>query len=155
MRSRHGNILTDDRRLDAEQDQLPCGSTGSSSGICQDRKTCMVRTCHTPRQPLHNHPSGHQGGWATSWSQRKCWMDNIKEKTSLPMPELLTRVSCRKDWNSISAESSLVSSRPPIWSFGVWTEWHFEVLKFQPAKKANDSENSHGINSLDQSALKQ
>ena len=28
--------------------------------------------------------------------QRKCWMDNIKEWTSLPMPELLTRASCRK-----------------------------------------------------------
>ena len=25
--------------------------------------------------------------------QRKCWMDNIKEWTSLPMPELLTRAS--------------------------------------------------------------
>ena len=28
--------------------------------------------------------------------QRKCWMDNIKEWTSLPLPELLTRVSCKK-----------------------------------------------------------
>ena len=28
--------------------------------------------------------------------QRKCWMDNIKEWTSLPMPELLTGASCRK-----------------------------------------------------------
>ena len=29
--------------------------------------------------------------------QRKCWMDNIKEWTFLPMPELLTRASCRKE----------------------------------------------------------
>ena len=29
--------------------------------------------------------------------QRKCWMDNTKEWTSLPMPELLTRASCRKE----------------------------------------------------------
>ena len=28
--------------------------------------------------------------------QRKCWMDNIKEWTSLPMPELLTTASCRE-----------------------------------------------------------
>ncbi len=42
--------------------------------------------------------------------QRKCWMDNIKEWTSLPMPELLTRASCRKDWKRISAESSLMPS---------------------------------------------
>ena len=31
--------------------------------------------------------------------QRKCWMDNIKVWTSLPMPERLTGASCRKkDW---------------------------------------------------------
>ena len=37
--------------------------------------------------------------------QRKCWMDNIKEWTSLPIPELLTRTSYRKDWKRISAGS--------------------------------------------------
>ena len=42
--------------------------------------------------------------------QRKCWIDNITEWTSLPMAELLTRASCRKDWQRISAESSLMSS---------------------------------------------
>ena len=41
----------------------------------------------------------------------KCWMDNVKEWTSLPMPELLTRASCRKDWKKISAESFLMSRR--------------------------------------------
>ena len=40
--------------------------------------------------------------------QRKCWMDNIKEWT-LPMPELLARAFCRKDWKRISAESFFVS----------------------------------------------
>ena len=45
--------------------------------------------------------------------QRKCWMDNIKEWTSLPMPGLLTRASCRKDWKRIFAESSLMSPRQP------------------------------------------
>ena len=33
--------------------------------------------------------------------EKKCWMDNVKEWTSLPMPELLTRASCRKDWKRI------------------------------------------------------
>ena len=28
----------------------------------------MVRACHTPRQPLRNHPSGHFRGWATPGS---------------------------------------------------------------------------------------
>ena len=41
--------------------------------------------------------------------QRNCWIDNIKEWTSLPMPELLTRASCRNDWKRFSAESSLKS----------------------------------------------
>ena len=45
--------------------------------------------------------------------QRKCWMVNIKEWTSLSMPELLARASCRKDWKRISVESSLVSPRRP------------------------------------------
>ena len=36
-------------------------------------------------------------------------MDNIKEWTSLPMPELLTRAFCGKDWKKISVESSVMS----------------------------------------------
>ena len=40
--------------------------------------------------------------------QRKCWMDNIKQQTSLTMPGLLTRSSCRKDWKRISAEFRLL-----------------------------------------------
>ena len=48
--------------------------------------------------------------------QRKCWMDNITESISLPMPELLTMASCRKDWKRISAASSLMSPRRPILS---------------------------------------
>ena len=45
--------------------------------------------------------------------QRKCWMDNIKEWTSVPKPELLVRASRRKDWKRISAESTLMSARRP------------------------------------------
>ena len=30
--------------------------------------------------------------------QRKCWMDNVKEWTNLPMPELLTMAFHRKGW---------------------------------------------------------
>ena len=40
--------------------------------------------------------------------QRKCPIYNI-EWTFLPMPELLTRVSSRKDWKRVSAESSFMS----------------------------------------------
>ena len=45
--------------------------------------------------------------------QRKCWMDNVKEWTSLPMPELLTRTSCKKDWTRTSAESTLMPPPTP------------------------------------------
>ena len=51
---------------------------------------------------------------------RKCWMDNIKKWTSLPMRELLRRAFCRKAWKGISAESSLMSpddsQRPRGWT---------------------------------------
>ena len=57
-----------DQRLGAEQDQLPCGSTGTSPCNCEETETCMVRACHTPRQPLQNHHSGHHGGWASPLS---------------------------------------------------------------------------------------
>ena len=62
---------------------------------------------------------------------RKCWMDNVKEWTPLPMPELLTRASCRRDWRRISAESSLVSPWWPSQSRD-WTElnWTGEVVSW-------------------------
>ena len=41
--------------LDLFKSQLPCGSTGTSSGICQETATCMVPACQTPRQPPQNH----------------------------------------------------------------------------------------------------
>ena len=53
--------------------------------------------------------------------QRKCWMDNIKELTSLPLSELLTGASCRKDWKRICAESSFMSPKWPNRSRD-WTE---------------------------------
>ena len=38
-------------------------------------------------------------------------MDNVKEWTSLPVPELLTGAYCIKDWKRISADSCLMSLR--------------------------------------------
>ena len=46
----------------------PCRPIGTSSGNCEETETRMVRACHTPRQPVQNHPSGHLGGWAMPWS---------------------------------------------------------------------------------------
>ena len=65
-------------------------------------------TCHDnlPQTILQ----GNLVGGRRRGRQRKRWMDNIKERTYLPMPEQLTRVSCRKDWERISASSPLLSS---------------------------------------------
>ena len=57
-----------DEQLSAEQDQLPCGSTGTSSGNCQEMETCIVQACYKPQQPFQNLSSGHLGGWVMSWS---------------------------------------------------------------------------------------
>ena len=46
--------------------------------------------------------------------QRKRWMDNVKEWTIMPMPELLTIASRRKDWNRISAETPVMFPDDPI-----------------------------------------
>ena len=64
----HFILEAKDQRLGVGQDQLPCWSTRTSSGHCQETEACMVQTCHTPRQPLQNHPSAHLGGWAPPWS---------------------------------------------------------------------------------------
>ena len=55
-----------DQQLGVKQDQFPCGSTGTSSGNCQETDTCMVWAFNTPQQSLQNHPSGHLG-WVMPW----------------------------------------------------------------------------------------
>ena len=44
--SLHPLLGAQDQRLGAEQDQLLCGATGTSSGNCQETETCTVRACH-------------------------------------------------------------------------------------------------------------
>ena len=91
---RHLLLGAQDQRLGAEQDQLPCGSTETSSGNCQETKTCMVQACFSLSKTTLQ---GTLEGGRCCGRQRKCWMDSIKEWTSLLMPELLTRAFCRKD----------------------------------------------------------
>ena len=69
--------------MGAEQDQLPCRSTETSSGNCEETETCMVRACHTLLQPLLNHPSGHLGGWATPWSAEEM-LDGQHQGVDIP-----------------------------------------------------------------------
>ena len=53
------------------------------------------------------------GGGRHHGQQRKCWMDNTKEWTSLSVPELFMMAFCRKEWKRISAESSCMSPPQP------------------------------------------
>ena len=61
-------------------------------------------TTASPKPSIKAHRRGQQ---------RKCWKNNIQEWTQLPMPELLTKASYRKDWKRISAGSSFISPRRP------------------------------------------
>ena len=101
-----------DKRLDAEQNQLPCGSTGTSSGNRQGTETCVVRHV-TRHDSLQNRASGHLGEWATPWSVEEMLNGQHQRVEIPPILELLTRAFCRKDWKRISAESSLMSLRRP------------------------------------------
>ena len=81
-------------------------------GYCQETETGMVRACHTPRQPLQNHPSWHLGGWATPWSAVKM-VDGRHQRLGIPAN---TRTAhnglLKKGWKRISAESSVMPLLP-------------------------------------------
>ena len=95
-----------DQRLGVEQDQLPCGSTWTPSGNCQETETCMFRACHTPWQPLQNHPSGHLGVRATPWSAEEmldAWQNCPKGPPAgkTGRGSLLNRPSCPPTTQSV------------------------------------------------------
>ena len=60
-----------------------CGLTGTFPGKCQETETCMVRTCHSLRRPLQNHPLGHLGGWTTLWSAEEM-LDGQRKRVDSP-----------------------------------------------------------------------
>ena len=57
-------------------------------------------TSHSPTASPK--PSFRKPWRAGRGRQMNCWMDNIEERASLPMSELLKRASRRKDWKRIS-----------------------------------------------------
>ena len=57
---------------------LPRGSTGTSSGNCQETETQQFWTCCTPWQHLQNHPQGILVGGQCRGRQSKRWMDNVR-----------------------------------------------------------------------------
>ena len=92
-------------------------SEGSSSGNCQEMETCMVWACHTPRQRLQNHPSGHLGGWATPWSAEEM-LDGQHQRDSISAHARTADkgLQQKNDWKRTSAESSVIIISPTIQS---------------------------------------
>ena len=115
--------------LSAEQDQLSCGV----------HRSLFWQLLKRWKLPWFGHVTRHnslsktilqgtlEGGQHRDWP-KKSWIDNIKAWTSLPMPELLTRASCRKDWKGISTVSSLTFIQWPYW-LRVWTELKVDQLR--------------------------
>ena len=71
------------QQLGAEQDQLPYGPTGTSSGNCQEMETGMFEACHMSPQPLQKHQSGHLGGWTLLWSAQEM-LDGQHQRVDIP-----------------------------------------------------------------------
>ena len=82
-----------DQRLGAEQDQLPHGPTGTSSGNSQETETRMAwaKFCHAPRHLSKTILQSTLGSGRRLGRQRKSRTDTVKEWTSLPMLELFPR----------------------------------------------------------------
>ena len=106
--SLHLLLKAQDQRLGADQDRLPCGSTGTSPGNCLETETCIVLACHTPQQPLQNRhwrmgdamAGRGNAGWTTSKNRHPCPCQNCSqgppaEKTG--RGSLLNRLSCLFD----------------------------------------------------------
>ena len=66
-----------------KQNQLPCRSTGTSSGNCQEMETARFGHATHHNSLDKTILQGTLEGGRCCGRQRKCWMDNIKEWTSL------------------------------------------------------------------------
>ena len=102
-----------DRRQGEEQDQLPCGSTGRHFLLVTVKRRKLACSGHVASYDSLSETvlQGTLEEGRRRGRQSKCWVDNVRECTSLPMPELLTMACPRKVWKKIYAESFLVSFR--------------------------------------------
>ena len=74
-------------------------------------ETCMVRACHTPQQPIQNHPSGHPGGWVTLWSAEEM-LDGQHQRVDISAHARTGQWSLLRRLE-VSAESSFMFPRRP------------------------------------------
>ena len=121
-----------DQRLGEEQDQLPCGPTGTSSGSCREMEMHMVRACHTPQQPLQTSFKppwsvgkamvGRDVGWSTSKSGHPCPYQNCTRWPPAEKTEggsLLNRASRPSDDSIIrGTQANWLVERKWFWAVG-------------------------------------
>ena len=95
-----------------------CGTRSSSLWVHRNLFLQLLRDGNLHGSGMSHHDSlsktilqGTLEGGRRRGRQRKCWVDNMKEWTSLTMPKLFTNASCGKGWKRVSAESSLMSPR--------------------------------------------
>ena len=100
--SPHLLLGAQDQRLGAEQDELSCGSKATSGNVMRrnlkwfGHVTCLDSLAKTI---LH----GTLEGGRRCGRQRKCWVDDIKEWTFLPLNIwLCTHVTSRPDITSMT-----------------------------------------------------
>ena len=119
-----------DQRLDAEQDQLPCGPQ-----FWQLPRDGILHGS-TPRQPLQNHPLGHLETRATPWSAEEI-LDRQHQWVDIPAHARtdhngLLQKRLEEDFCWIVCHVSRRPNRSRDWTELNWTDvlWLYFVLNF-------------------------
>ena len=106
-------IAVQDQRLVAEQDQLPCGPTDTSSANCRQTETHMVRTCHALQKLPKNLSSGHLGGWATSRSAEKM-LNGQQQRVDVPVHVWIAHKSLPQKQKQKPARGPMLNRRSSV-----------------------------------------
>ena len=119
-------------KLVAEQDQLPYGSAGTSSGSCQEMETCMVRGKSHAMTASIKPPFRYCGGWAMPWSveemldgPHEVWTcQNCSQWPPAGKTGIFAELSCMSPWQPDQSRdwTELIlhnASAEKLWRF-VW-----------------------------------
>ena len=87
-----------DHGVGTEQDQLPCGSTGTSSGSCQQTETGMFSHVTWYNSLYKTILQGTLEGGRHCGQQRKCWMEWTMSKSGHLFPLLFYCSARKRPW---------------------------------------------------------
>ena len=85
----HPLLAAQDHRLGAEQDQLPCEPTETSSGNCPETETSIIRYFTRHDSVSKTIFQGSSEGGQRRGRQRRCWMDRSKSGGPCPYQNCL------------------------------------------------------------------